>query len=124
VLAIAGALHMTWSLDKALDGGPPDAIKLMRVYALLRYGIVLIIFGILMIFDFADPLTAFAGLLSLKFAAYLQPVLHKAAVKLGIREDIKKEILSPEEVDELIRREKAEAAGKTAQKSAELEEGL
>ena len=117
LLALAGAVHMTWSLDQALGAGSAEAVKKMRIHALLRYGIVLIIFGILMIFNFANPLTAFLGLMTLKFSAYLQPSLHKAAVRLGIREEVQKEVLSPEEVDELIRQEKAGAAEKSGQKA-------
>ena len=106
VLALIGAFHMTWSLDKALDLGAEGAVKKMRTYSLLRYGVVLIVLGILMILNFANPLTAFLGLIELKVAAYLQPLVHKAAVKLGCKKETERELLTPEQVDELIRAEK------------------
>ena len=113
-LALAGALHMTWSLDKALDIEPEGAIRKMRSYSLLRYAAVLIVLGVLMILNTASPLTAFLGLMGLKVSAYLQPVCHRIFVKLGLKKDIQKPVLSPEEVDELIRREKEERRGETA----------
>lgn len=85
LLAMGMALHMTWSLDKALDFSPSDAIKKMRAYSLLRYAAVLIILGLLMIFDKASPLTAFLGLMGLKIGAYIQPFTHKLAIRLGIK---------------------------------------
>ncbi|MCR5418677.1 MAG: hypothetical protein K6E84_07160 [Lachnospiraceae bacterium] len=106
VLALIGAFHMTWSLDKALDLGAEGAVKKMRTYALLRYGVVLIVLGVMMILNFANPLTVFLGLIELKVAAYLQPFIHKAAIKLGLKKETVKELLTPEEVDDLIRAEK------------------
>ncbi|MBR4760917.1 MAG: hypothetical protein IK078_12330 [Lachnospiraceae bacterium] len=85
LLAMGMALHMTWSLDKALDYAPSDAIKKMRSYSLLRYAAVLIILGLMMIFDPASPLTAFLGLMGLKVGAYIQPFTHKAAIRLGLK---------------------------------------
>ena len=86
IMAAAMAFHMAWSLDKALDLGASDAVKKMRMYSLIRYGCILIILGIMMITDKADPLAAFAGLMGLKAGAYMQPFLHKTAIKMGIKE--------------------------------------
>ncbi len=108
VLAMSGGVHMAWSLDKALDLGQDGAVKKMRTDSLIRYGVALVCLGLLMIFDFASPLTGILGLMGLKVSAYLQPFLHKGFVRLGWKEDIIKPVLSPEEVDELIRREKEE----------------
>ena len=85
LLAMGMALHMTWSLDKALDFSPSDAVKKMRAYSLLRYAAVLIVLGLMMIFDPASPLTTFLGLMGLKVGAYIQPFTHRAAIRLGIK---------------------------------------
>ncbi|MCR5283021.1 MAG: hypothetical protein K6E18_06580 [Lachnospiraceae bacterium] len=106
VLAVLGAFHITWTLDKILDLGAEDAVKKSRSYAVLRYGLVLIVLGILMIVNRANPLTAFLGLMGLKAGAYIQPTIHKAAVKMGLKQEIQKPLLTPEEVDELIAAEK------------------
>ena len=99
---------MAWSLDKALDLGQEGAVKKMRSYSLIRYAVALMVLGMMMIFDFAGPLTAFLGLMGLKVSAYLQPLLHRGFVRLGWKQEIIKPVLSPDEVDELIRREKEE----------------
>ena len=106
LLAVIGSFHITWSLDKVLDLGEEGAVKKMRAYSLLRYGVVLIVLGVLMIVNKANPLTAFLGLMGLKISAYVQPFVHKAAVRAGLKKEIVKPLLSPEEVDELIRLEK------------------
>ena len=108
MLAAAGGVHMAWSLDKALDLGQEGAVKKMRSYSLIRYAVALMVLGMMMIFDFAGPLTAFLGLMGLKVSAYLQPLLHRGFVRLGWKQEIIKPVLSPDEVDELIRREKEE----------------
>ena len=42
---------------------------------LLRYAVVLVVFAVLMLTHFADPLAAFAGLMGMKASAYLQPFI-------------------------------------------------
>ena len=108
VMALAGAIHIAWSLNVSLDLGSEGAMKKMRIYAMIRYGVAVVVMGALMILNVANPLTAFLGLMGLKAGAYMQPVLHKAAVRLGWKKDRIKPLLSPEEVDELIREEKAQ----------------
>ncbi len=76
------AAHMYLSLDKALDFDEKGAQKYIMSRNILRYGFVVIIMGILMITDFANPLCAFLGLIGLKAAAYMQPFMHKVFDKL------------------------------------------
>ena len=116
VLAILGAFHITWTLDRILDLGAEDAVKKSRSYAVLRYGFVLIVLGALMIVNRANPLTALLGLMGLKAGAHIQPVIHKAAVKTGLKQEVLKPLLTPEEVDELIAAEK----GKKKEKEQEV----
>ncbi|WWR15702.1 ATP synthase subunit I [Lachnospiraceae bacterium JLR.KK008] len=81
-LAAFLAWHMWKGIDEALDRGEAGAQKLMRTRFAFRYGIVILVLGILMGTEVADPLAAFLGIMTLKVAAYLQPVTHKAILKL------------------------------------------
>ena len=76
LLAIAGVWHMWKVLDTALDLGD-GAPKYLTVRSWMRYGVFVVIFGVLMVTEFASPLTAFLGLMGMKAAAYMQPVIHK-----------------------------------------------
>lgn len=87
ILTAAGAgIHMWWALDKALDYSEADAMKKIRLHSMLRYLAIVLILGILMLSGVANPLTAFAGVMSLKAAAYLQPITHKCLTKMKNKE--------------------------------------
>lgn len=73
LLAMAGIWHMWKVLDTALELGN-DAQKYATSKNLLRYAVVLVVFAVLMLTHFADPLAAFAGLMGMKASAYLQPL--------------------------------------------------
>lgn len=80
-LAFVSAWHMYKSLDRALKPGV-DAAKAVTVSNLVRYICIIIIFAVLLLTKFFQPLVAFLGLMSLKVAAYLQPITHKIYNKL------------------------------------------
>ena len=82
LLATAAAWHMWKTLDQALDMGE-EAAKFVTVRSALRYGAFVLVFILLMVTDFANPLTAFLGLMGLKASAYLQPAIHKIMTKKG-----------------------------------------
>jgi len=86
VLAVIYAAHMYRSLDRALDLPEKDAQKYMVSRNILRYGMVVLILGILMITEAANPLCAFLGLIGIKAAAYMQPFTHKFLGKVKKRE--------------------------------------
>lgn len=77
VAALLTVLHLNISLDKALDLGEGGAKKHMVIQNLVRYFVLIIFLGLLMITDFANPLAAFLGLMGVKAGAYLQPLIHK-----------------------------------------------
>lgn len=78
VLLAAGAgVHMWWALDKALGFEQDTAVKMITKYSIIRYVVIVIVMGLIMISGFANPLAAFLGLMGLKVAAYLQPFTHK-----------------------------------------------
>lgn len=76
LLSLAGSVHMWWALDKALDYGD-GARNMMTKHSLLRYGVVVVVLGIIMVTGVANPLMAFLGYMGMKVAAYLQPYTHK-----------------------------------------------
>ena len=76
-VAALSAWHMAYSIDNAVDYDEGTATKHMQKGSALRYGGWLILLGILMIFDFASPIAAFIGMISLKVSAYLAPFTHK-----------------------------------------------
>ena len=47
-------------------------------HSIIRYIGVAVSFGLICITRVADPITCFIGLLGLKAAAYLQPLIHRA----------------------------------------------
>ena len=71
---LIGMLHMWKVLDTALELGD-GAQKYVTSKNLLRYAVVLVVFAVLMLTHFADPLAAFAGLMGMKASAYLQPFI-------------------------------------------------
>ncbi len=76
------AVHMYKSLDRALDLPEKDAQKYMMSRNLFRYGLIIIILGILMVTEIGNPLCGFLGIIGLKAAAYMQPFTHKVLGKL------------------------------------------
>lgn len=82
IVAILGAIHMQWSLEKALDMGEGGSVKKMVLHNMLRYFCLIAFLGVLMITDFANPLSAFLGVMGMKAGAYLQPLVSKGWDKI------------------------------------------
>ncbi len=77
VIALFMAVHMAVTLNTAMDLGEAGAVKHMQKQNLIRYGVILILFGLLLIIKIGNPLSAFLGIMGLKVAAYIQPITHK-----------------------------------------------
>ena len=80
--AVLTILHLSLSLNKALDLGEAGAKKHMVIQNLVRYFVLIVFLGLLMITDFANPLAAFLGLMGVKAGAYLQPFIHMVFGKI------------------------------------------
>ena len=80
--ALLTTLHLSITLDKALDLDEGGAKKHMVIQNLVRYFVLIIFLVILMITDFANPLAAFLGLMGVKAGAYLQPFIHMVFGKI------------------------------------------
>ena len=83
-LALASAIHMWWGLDKGMELGD-GATKYLLSQNMIRYGVIVIAFGLLCLVDIGSPLAAFAGIMGLKAGAYLQPFTHKISTKFKRR---------------------------------------
>lgn len=80
-LAIASGIHMWWVLDRFLGYAGDAAVKIITRHNIIRYMVIVIVMALVMISGFANPLSAFLGLMGLKVAAYLQPFTHKICAK-------------------------------------------
>ena len=84
LLALAAAIHMWWGLDRGMELGD-GATKYLLSQNMIRYGVIVIAFGVLCLWDIGNPLAAFAGIMGLKAGAYLQPFTHKIRTKFKRR---------------------------------------
>lgn len=84
VLALAAAVHMWWGLDRGVELGD-GAAKYVLSQNMIRYGVIVVAFGVLCVTDIGNPLAAFAGIMGLKAGAYLQPFTHKIMTNLKRR---------------------------------------
>ena len=82
IASVLTLLHLSVSLNKALDLGEGGAKKHMVTQNLVRYFVLIVFLGSLMITDFANPLAAFLGLMGVKASAYLHPFMHKLFGKI------------------------------------------
>lgn len=97
LLAFITAVHMYRTLDKALDCGA-DAVKMVTKANLIRYGCIVIVFGIVLLTGVLNPLISFMGIMTLKVAAYMQPFTHKLCNKFFHEVDPIPQPLPEEEV--------------------------
>lgn len=72
--AIFMAFHMAVTLNAAVERDVKGAQAAATRQNIIRYLIVVIILGILMLTKAGNPLAAFAGVMGLKVSAYLQPL--------------------------------------------------
>lgn len=70
-------VYMYRILHNSLGWGSRDAKKYVQLHSIIRYLVVAVVYGIVIYAGLGSPLVCFAGILSLKAAAYLQPVLEK-----------------------------------------------
>ena len=84
ILALVAAIHMWWGLDRGVELGD-GAAKYILSQNMIRYGVIVVAFGVLCVTDIGNPLAAFAGIMGLKAGAYLQPFTHKIRNKIQRR---------------------------------------
>lgn len=77
------ALHMAISLNSAVQMDVKGAQATATRHNIIRYLVVVLILGILMITRIGNPLAAFVGMMGLKVSAYLQPFFSKVSSSKG-----------------------------------------
>ena len=100
--ALLVATHMEHSIGRALDAGEGGASKLLVAAYLIRYFAMAAMLTVLALTKVASPLAAFAGLMTLKLAAYLQPLTHRISECVCGKEPFEREMIPPEVQDELF----------------------
>ncbi len=82
LLAVAGSIHMWWSLDRGIDQASKQAAKTIGTNNLIRYFILVAVVFVLIYTHFANPIFTFCGYMGMKVSAYLNPWLHKINGKI------------------------------------------
>lgn len=75
--AIFMALHMAIVLNSIVESDEKGAGAIATRQNIIRYLVVVIILGILMVTRVGNPLAAFLGIMGLKISAFMQPLLTK-----------------------------------------------
>jgi len=95
-LGAVSILHMYRTLDRALDLGDAASKVIFRGY-MVRYVLLVVIFGIIMVTNVINPLVVFLAYMGVKVTALLQPITHKLCNKIFNETDPIPESI-PEEV--------------------------
>lgn len=77
VTACFMAFHMAISLNSAVERDVKGAQAAATRQNIIRYLVVVMILGILMMTKIGNPLAAFVGVMGLKISAYAQPMFNK-----------------------------------------------
>lgn len=87
VLALAGAFHMWWSLNRGLGLPEKAAVKSVSTQNIIRYVMIAALLAVLMCTNFANPIFAFCGYMGMKVSAYLNPLIHRLLAGKEKREE-------------------------------------
>ena len=82
VLAVAGSIHMWWSLDRSLEMAQKDATVRVTTNNIIRYLVLVAVMALLVYTDFANPIFAFCGYMGMKVSAYISPFVRKISAKV------------------------------------------
>jgi len=101
LLAVAAVNHMYHVLDRSLGVSEAYAQKQAIAGYLVRYFILVAFMAVICVTKVMNPLIVFLGYMSLKGAAFLQPITHKLCNKAFHQEDpIPEPLLEDEENNE------------------------
>ena len=77
-LAMGMAIHMAVTIADSLEGAVGGRITVRTtLFFLLRYLVVVLLFVAVFYFDLGNVILMFIGVMGLKVAAYLQPLMHR-----------------------------------------------
>lgn len=70
-------IHMTASVETAMEMGEQGALKHTRIMYLVRMVALIVVFVVMLMLNVGNVFALLFGLLSLKLSAYMQPIIHK-----------------------------------------------
>ena len=78
-LGILIACMAVWHMWKGLDVGLDldNATKYITRQNMIRYGLIVISYSLICVWEMGNPVAAFIGIMGIKAGAYLQPLTHK-----------------------------------------------
>ena len=82
ILAVAGSIHMWWSLNRGLDQAARGAARTVGANSLIRYFVLVVIMIGLIYTDFANPIFAFCGYMGMIVSAYMNPWMRRISLKI------------------------------------------
>lgn len=71
------AIHMQRSIEDGLDLMGDAGVKYMKKGYLTRTMVACVVMAVVMYFDWGNPITILLGVIALKVAVYLQPLVHR-----------------------------------------------
>ena len=77
IFSVFFIIHMTFSVENALEMGEHGALKHTRITYIVRMVALVIVYAIMLILGIGNVFSLLFGLLSLKLSAYLQPITHR-----------------------------------------------
>ncbi len=77
IIAVVLILHMTYTLDKALDGTPEQATRYVKRQSFLRLFVMLLALAAGLMIDRVNFITVILGMLGLKIGALIAPLFLK-----------------------------------------------
>lgn len=82
VTSLICAVHMAWGIEIAVMLDEKSSIAFSRKYTVIRYLLMCVVLVIVGVTDIGSPVTLIFGFLTLKFGAYINPLIHKITTKL------------------------------------------
>ena len=77
IFSVATIIHMTSSVETAVEMGEHGALKHTRIMYVVRMAALIVVFALMLILGIGNIFAMLFGLLSLKLSAYLQPITRK-----------------------------------------------
>ena len=82
LLAAGMTIHMAHNIDDALNWDAEQAAKALKRGSMMRYGAVVLLTMLLAYLKIGNIISCFMGIMTLKTAAYTQPIVHKVINKI------------------------------------------
>ena len=73
---------MAWGIENAVMLDEKSSIAISRKYTIIRYLLMCAVLVAIGVTDIGSPVTLIFGFLSLKFGAYINPLIHTIITKL------------------------------------------